>query len=428
MLRRLVSLSVAALIAALLVVPDANATPPRVTLTMWCSPYAAEAGWAIDMVSRWNRVHPDVQVRLQKMPAERVAEDVLREAIKDRKTPDVCAHMFPVNVHEYVKMGGLLPLDGHTTLMAASQRRSGPADAFRSTDGHLYQIPWKCNPIMLQYNRALLGPKQQPPRTYGQFLAMAEVFRRRGIQAWAPAPVDRWYSRYYDFYPLYIAATSGKTFLDASQRPAVDEAAATAIFEFIARTFKSGYASERDLYPTPSAQTEAFASGKLAFLITGPWNIQLMSEFAGSTVKFGFAPLMVPDGTDPKRPVYSYGNFRNISVFSTCQHPKEAAALIEFLISQPADLAFLEAASQLPYRPSLQSDPAFQALLKRNPHLAVFARQLPWVRPVENTPLFNRILGAFSKPLAESAVKGTSTPQQAVREAIDVISRLFPGT
>lgn len=399
------------------------APPPRVVLSMWCSPYAAEAGWAIEMVSLWNRTHPDVQVRLRKMPSERVAEDVIRDAIRDGKTPDLCAHMFPVNVHEFVKMGGLLPLDPYPSLLRASAARSGSGDAFRSSDGRLYQIPWKCNPIMLQYNKALISGGR-PPRTYGEFLAQAETLRKKGIHAWAPTPEDRWYTRYYDFYPLYLAASGGQTFLDSSGAPAIDEAAAIAVTSFIAATFSRGAAPSSALYRDPTAQNEAFAAGRLAFLVTGPWNIQLITELAGSTVDFGFAPLMVPDGTDPKRPVVTYGNFRNISIFRSCKHPAEAAALTAFLISRAADVAFMQTTSQLPYRIGLLNDPTFRPILARERHLLAFARQLGSVRPVENTPLFNDILSLLSRHLVACAVKGERTPAQAVRDAIDEMNQL----
>jgi multiple sugar transport system substrate-binding protein len=395
---------------------------------MWCSPYPAEAGWAIEMVSQWNRSHPGIQVRLQKIPGERVAEDVLRDAIRAHKTPDVCAHMFPVNVHEFVKMGGLLPLDSYRSLLAASERRSGAhtLSLFRSSDGKIYQIPWKCNPIMVQYNSGLLRQAGvQPPRTYSQFLAAAAALRKRGVYAWAPNPTDKWFTRYYDFYPLYLAASGGRPFLDGSGRPAFNNAAAVSVMSFLGTTFRNGYAPTRPIYADAPAQNEAFASGKLAFLVTGPWNAPLITEIAGKTVQFGFIPVPVPDNA--RGPVYTYGNFRNISVFSTCRHPREAALLVEFLISKQADLAFMEATSELPYRPSLLTDRSFAAQLRRNPYLIGFARQLPYVRSVENTQYFNRILNAIAKQYVLAAVRGSKSAAQAIRDASDEVVRMVSG-
>lgn len=402
----------------------------KVTLTVWCSPYPAEAGWAIQVINLWNRTHPDVRVRLQAMPQKRVAEDVLKDAINTRTGPDVCVHMFPADVASFVKMGGLMALDGFPSLLAACDKRAGAGscDGFRSADGKLYQIPWKCNPIMMQYNKGLLRKLGLgPPRTYSQFLAVAEALRKRGIRAWAPNPSDRWYARYYDFYPLYLAASGGRPFLDSSGRAAFNTAAATAVLDFVAVSFRRGYAPSQELYKDASAQNEAFASGKIAFLITGPWNGPIITELAGNTVQFDFAPLPVPDGTDPKRAVYTYGNFRNISIFSTCKHPREAAALIEFLISRPSDATFVEATSELPFRRALLSDSSFSAPLRKNPYLINFARQLSTVRPVENTPHFSRILNAISRQFVEAAVKGTKTSGQAVRDASEEVNRLVSG-
>lgn len=404
----------------------------RIVLTLWCSPYPAETGWAIQMVSLWNRSHPDIQVRLQSIPvpAGGIAENVLRDAIRAHNGPDVCAHIFPANADEFVHMGALLPLDGYPSLLAAYDRRSGAGslNGFRAADGRLYQIPWKCNPIMLQYNAGMLRKLGlRAPHTYSQFLAVADALHKRGIYAWAPNPSDKWFTRYYDFYPLYLAASGGRSFLDASGRPAFDNSAAVQVLDFLARTFRQGYAPTRELFADAAAQNEAFASARLAFLVTGPWNARSITELAGNTIQYEFTPLPVPDSVDASRAVYTYGNFRNISIFSTCKHPREAAALIEFLISRRSDYTFMEATSELPFRPSLLSDPYFSALLKRNPYLVQFARQLAYVRPVENTPHFNHILNAISHQFVEAAVKGNKTSQQAIHDASEEVARLVLG-
>lgn len=423
--------ALAALMALIAAVIPAQAKP-GVTITYWVSPYPNEAGWAITMTRLWNQTHPDIHVKLQRIPEGRVAEDLLRDAIRARRTPDVCSHLFPADVHEFVRMHGLLSLDGFPQLMAASKKRSGQQvlNFFRSSDGHLYQIPWKCNPIMLQYNAGLLKHNGlKVPRTYREFLAVADVLRKKArIYAWAPNPSDKWFKRYYDFYPLYFAAGAGHVFLDAHGGPAFGNQASVAVMDFLSQSFRRGYAPNSELYQNDNALNEAFASGKLAFLVTGPWNIPSIEELAGNTVHFNFTPLPVPDGTQPGRPTYTYGNFRNIGIFSTCRHRAEAAQFVQFLISRQSDVAFLENCSELPYRRDLLTDPSFAGLLKQNPYLTIFARQLANVRPVENSRWFNKMLGAVSRQMVECSVRGAKSPRDAVKDAVIEGRRIAAGT
>ncbi|MBM3464083.1 MAG: sugar ABC transporter substrate-binding protein [Armatimonadetes bacterium] len=398
-----------------------------VTITYWCSPYPNEAGWAITMTRLWNQTHPNIRVRLQAIPQGRLTEDVLTEAIKNRTTPDVCSHLFPVNVHEFVGMGGLLPLDSFPQLIASARKRSGDAalSGFRSPDGKLYQLPWKCNPIMLQYNAGLLKKLGlKPPRTYGEFLAVGDALRKRDIYAWAPNPSDKFFKRYYDFYPLYFAAAAGHPFLDGRGGPAFKNTASVAVMDFLRECFRRGYAPRDEMYQNDAALNEAFASGKIAFLVTGPWNIPMIEEIAGNTVQFSFIPVPVPDSRSPAKPTYTYGNFRNIGIFSNTKHRAEAAQFAEFLISRQSDVAFLEMCSELPYRLDLLTDPSFTTLLKQNPYLGIFARQLANVRSVENAPYFNKVLGAISKQYVECAVQGRKASRQGVIDAAAEVTRM----
>jgi multiple sugar transport system substrate-binding protein len=392
---------------------------PRVVLTYWCSPFPSETGSAIQVTRQWNASHPSVQVRLQAIPAGRVAEEVVREAIRNGKTPDVCSHMFPVNVPEFVKMGGLQPLDAYADLLAEARQRSGAAqvDRFRAADGHFYQLPYKCNPIMLQYNATLLRQHGlKVPRTYAEFLQVAEVLHQAGIYAWAPdAAADKWWNRYYDFYPLYLAASGGASLVDEGGRPTFDNDAAVQVLDFVRASFQHGYAPDKEIYEGVNALNEAFASGKVAMIVTGSWNIPATEELVGSTLQFGFAPLPTPRAESGEP--YTYGNYRNVAMFASCQHPREAVEFMRFLMSRPADAEFIRTTSELPARLGLLEDPQFEKLVRANPYLVAFARQLSRVRPVDAAPTFNKVLQAISVAYGQAAVQGTRPARQALDEA-----------
>ena len=87
--------------------------------------------------------------------------------------------------------------------------------ALRLPDGGIYAVPWKTNPMMLMYNVDWLAEAGvAPPRTYSELI---EALRRLARDTDGNGRLDRWgfwarlkttwFERFYDFYPLYLAAS-----------------------------------------------------------------------------------------------------------------------------------------------------------------------------------------------------------------------------
>ncbi len=394
-------------------------------LTFWCSPYPLGTGWAVRVTRRWNSLHPDKAVLLRALPPDRLAEDVFREAIKNGTTPDVTNHLFPPNVQEFVAAGALLPLDNFPELMEHLKERVGieQIEDFRSPDGRLYQFPGKNNPIMFQYNVRLFRQYGiTVPRSYSEFIAagkrLRETMARDDSWFWAPSPTEKFWKRYYDFVTLYIAASGGKSLLTSDGKAAFDNPDGVAVMSFLADLYKNRLAPREDLYPDNPDKVKAFVAGRLAMLLTGPWNIEVVRDVGGEDVLFDFAPPPVPDVYGRSRPVFTYGNYRNFGIFASCKHPDIAAEFIRFATSRESDLEFLRATWQLPCRRDLYKDPEFASVLNQAPsYLSKFALQSQWVRPVDNAPHLNQVLHIISRQLVECAVERKKTPQQAVHTA-----------
>ena len=414
---------------------EPEGVPPA--LTFWCPPFPLEQGWAVQVVGQWNALHPDRPVRLQALPAGRLAEDVFREAIANGTTPDVTNHLFPVNAHEFAALGALLPLDGQPGLMKHLAERSGPSaeQLFRSADGHLYQFPWKNNPVLFQYNLELFRRYGvRLPRTYSEFLEAGRVLARAGagrkVWAWAPSPTGKGWERYYDFFPLFLAASGGQRLLTPDGRANFDNEAGVAVMTFLAELYRQGAAPRQDLFADDASQIKAFVDGELATILVGPWNIEYVQDAGGDSASFDFFGLPVPDAFPADQPVFTYGNFRNFGIFKSCRNPALACEFIEFATSRQGDLAYLEATSQLPFRKGLTEEADFVKALQRKPaSLSKFALQSPWVRSVDNVPDLNEVLRILSEEMVESAVKGRKEPRQAVHDAARRVDALrSPGS
>ena len=175
---------------------------------------------------------PDIQVRMQPIPVSQSTEEVLLAAIAGRTTPDVCSNIQPGAMYEYTRAGGLLatgPVSRASTrsLRSVPERNSSRHSAV--PDGHIYQLPWKSNPVMMFYNKKLLRDAgfTDVPRTYSAYLAAGRQVTRDTdgdgeTDVWMGERDIRpiWWQRLFDFYPCYIAASGGQTLFTHDDVPA----------------------------------------------------------------------------------------------------------------------------------------------------------------------------------------------------------------
>lgn len=393
-----------------------------VRLVYWSSQNPQERELAEKLTAQWNAENPGVQVTVQPLPAGQSSEEVLLAAIVAGTTPDVCSNIWPGIMSDFERAGGVLALDtlpGFDAFLDARVPDELQA-RFRSHDGHYYQIPWKTNPIMMVYNVDLLREAgyDTPPRTYSEYLdAAARVTKDTDgdgqIDRWMGARDIRpiWWQRYFDFYPLYVAASGGKTLFQDGE-VALDARAANDVFGLFQTLYARGY------YPLSTLQGNAFAAGRIATEFTGPWSAAWLRDNGPEGLEYDYAPVPVPD--DHTGPVVTYGDYKNIALFSTTRHPAEAWAFAQFLVSEDADRMLVEMTSQIPLRKGLLEDPQLAAFFEANPAVRRFAQQAPHTRGVDSVTNLQEILDAVAQSF-ERAVYRASTPADATERAANRI-------
>ena len=390
-----------------------------VRLVYWSSQNPQERTVADTLVARWNRTHPGVQVAVQPIPAGQSSEEVILASIVAGTTPDLCSNIWPGVLHDLVRAGGVVPLDGmpgFDSLMTA-RVPAELAERFRSEDGHFYQLPWKTNPILMMVNPEMLREAgvARIPRTYSEYLAAARLVTKDTngdgrTDRWMGTRDIRpiWWQRYFDVYPLYVAASGGQTLFDAEGRLAIDSTAMTGVLGF----FQTLYA--RGDFPRSTLQGNAFAQRRVATDFTGPWTIGWLAENAPD-LPVDFAPVPVPD--DAPRgagPPVTYGDYKNIALFATTRHPREAWAFAQYLVSPEADRLLIETTRQIPIRIGLLEDPELASFFAANPAMRRFAEQAAATRGVDAVPDVPETLDAVAQGY-ERAIYGVETPSAALR-------------
>ncbi len=387
----------------------------RVDLTYWPAPNAQEMELADSLVRAWNTLHPDIHVTMQPIPVSQSTEEVLLAAIAGKTTPDVCSNIWPGALHDYTQAGGLVPLDRFADFDSVVGSRT-PREllvTFRSGDGHYYQVPWKTNPVMMLYNERMFREAgvTAPPHTYGEYLAAGEKIQRHyGGKVWIGERDIRplWWQRMFDFLPLYIGASSGQTlFKDGAV--AFDNATGAGVLAFFQECYGKGY------FPRTFFQGgDPFVVERKATNFSGPWMVAQMQKYAPG-VRFGVTTLPVPD--DQTGPVCTYGDYKNIAIFSTTAHPREAWEFVKFLITAEHDLMLLRLCDQLPVRGDLLTNTLFAPYFASRPAMVTFAREVPYTRGVDAVPDLKEILDAISQAYERCSVYGRTRPAEAIADA-----------
>lgn len=390
-------------------------------LIYWPAANAQEIELATLAAREWNTLHPRIPVTVQPIPESQSTEEVLLAAIVGKTTPDVCSNIWPGVVGQFVRARALVALDSFNDFdsLAAARLPAGQREAFQHDDGHIYQMPWKTNPIMMEYNvnRLKQAGFTRPPATYSEFISMGETLTRDvngdGQRDQWMMYVDinvKWWLRYFDFYTFYLAASGGQTLIK-NRQVIFENEAAVAVFRFFRECFARG------IFPTATFQGDTFLSGQMAAHITGPWNIAHVDKFKTTGFEFDYAPIPLPDGA--AGPVMTYGDPKNIAIFSTCKNPHDAWEFVKFLVSRRQDLALLRIASQLPIRKNLLDDSLFAGYLQKNPKMVRFAEQAPRTLGVDAAPELREVFDAISQEFEACCVLGRRTPEEAVRRAAE---------
>ncbi len=398
-------------------------------LVYWSANNPYEIEYARTIVTEWNKIHPRIQIKYQPVPEGRSSEEIILAAVVAKTTPDIYSNMWQGDVEAYSQAGVLVALDTLPGFIEFVYNRcdSATVEEVISSDGHIYQIPWKINPIMMVYNKKLLQEigYDSPPSTYSEYLDAAEKFKRDTdddgyVDRWIgySEVLNLWYQRFFDFYSLYIAASKGGKLVEAKQ-VAFNNEYAVKVFEFLKILYDKNYFPRERL----SARSDAFMGSIIATRFTGPWTITQYERLTPEGFEYAFHHLPVPD--DFKGDVYTYCDPKNIVIFNTCKNSQKAWAFLKYMLDVENDYLFLEITHQLPRRKGLFEIPKFAEFFKENPKLAPFAKQASFVRGTDLYPNLKEVFDIISQEYEACVIYQVKTAEQAIADAAQAVQLLL---
>ncbi|MEO8398921.1 MAG: extracellular solute-binding protein, partial [Ignavibacteriaceae bacterium] len=128
------------------------------SIVFWSSNNTEEIAFAKKIVDSWNKNQPNKKVSFQPVPEGQSSEEIILAAVVGNTTPDIYSNMWQGDVESYAEAGILVALDTLDGFRDFIYERcdSSVIKEVTAADGHIYQVPWKINPIMLIYNKKII--------------------------------------------------------------------------------------------------------------------------------------------------------------------------------------------------------------------------------------------------------------------------------
>jgi multiple sugar transport system substrate-binding protein len=400
----------------------------KATLQFWSSNNKDEITLTSTATNAWNKNNPHQGVHIQPIPEGQSSEEVILAAVVGKTTPDIYANMWQGNVEMYARAGVLIALDTLKGFLEFLYERcdSSVIKEITSADGHIYQVPWKVNPIMTIYNKDLFLQNgiNNLPKTYGSYLKAAEQFKQNNLRNKTDKrfgytevkPI--WYQRLFNFYPLYLAASNGAPLI-TNNKAAFNNKYAIEVFRFLQALYTNEYFSKE----TMGASSDPFVMQQIATKFTGPWEIPYLFRIPDRRFVFDYYQPPVPD--DHAGPVYTYADPKNMVIFNTCKNPQAAWEFIKTMIDKQGDLRLLEVTGQLPRRKDLEIDAYYTGFFEKNPMLVPFAKQVRYTRGIDNCEVIVEVLDIISQEYEACVVYGRKSPEEAIKDSEAAVNVLL---
>jgi multiple sugar transport system substrate-binding protein len=382
----------------------ARTGPDVVELRFWAM--GAEGEAVQQMIPEFERLHPQVRVRVQQMPWTAAHEKLLTGFVGDA-TPDI-TQMGNTWVPEFQALGALEPLGRYVKSSTVVDSTDYFAGVWRTNvvDDTLYGLPWYVDTKLIFYRKDLLAAAgvTEPPKSWSEWREAMVKVQKAGKAKWGILlPTNEW--------PQITALglQEGAPLLrDGGRYGGFSDPRFANAFHFYVSLYKDGIA------PTVSSNEisnlfQEFEKGTFAMFISGPWQVGELRKRLPASMQDAWAamPLPSPDGSD--YPGTSLAGGSSLSMFRASKHKKEAWALIEFL-SEPAQQAkFVALTGDLPARESAWT----LAKLDADPQTRAFLVQLRDVTPTPKVPEWELIATRLFETV-ERVVRGRVSEKEGL--------------
>ncbi len=367
----------------------------KTTVTFWHSFVASTIPSLDELLADFERTHPAIHINAQYVPTGDALIHKLVASIQSNTVPDI-SWIHADFLDKLVEADAIVPmnefLDGTDGFGGGELEDIFPALLEAGTHhGVLYAMPMEATSLALLYNRGMFRKAGLDPDHPPQDWQELQDYAARLTQDWDG---DGRTDQYGFLVPVFPASGELNIWMILQWTPFLWQAGGAEFSDDCSQALFNGsegvqaLAFWKQLYDRQNMSTFGiahdlgFASGKLAMVMDGPWNLPRYR--AMRDVEWAVAPLPAgPAG----RATYVAGE--QLAIFKQSAHRAEAWTFVKWIVQPEVQARFSLHSGYLPVRRSVLGMDAYRRELEKDPGLKAFADQMAWGRGRQSTFALN---------------------------------------
>lgn len=400
---------------------DSAANDGKTNITFWAAPNPTQLKYWQEMADEFEKQNEDITVEVTQMKESPSSEATIQSAIASNTAPTLSENINRSFAAQLAASEAILPLEQQASFDTIVEDRNmkQTIDSWKFSDDSQYVLPVYSNPILFGWRLDILNELgiNEVPKTYTELLQVVDKVKDTDKALWAKKDLTdptAW-MRWFDFFPLYNAASEGAGFVENNKFSA-DETAMNNVFELMSTL------ADENVLRTGEA-TDPFENGDSIMTDLGPWTFPNWEE-KYPELKFGenytvTAPV-VPDALADTEHVSTYADAKGIVMYAQATEEEQAAAMkfLSFVYSdENNDMKLLEMTSLIPARDDATENDTFKAYFEENPAMKVYAENVPYAVPAMDNEKYNDIQQVFGEQAWVPVVRGEKDAKTAVTDA-----------
>ncbi|WP_239257103.1 ABC transporter substrate-binding protein [Listeria ilorinensis] len=398
---------------------SASENDGKTKVTFWAAPNPTQVKFWKQMATAYEKENPDVNIEVTQMKESPSSEATVQSAIASDTAPTISENINRSFAAQLADSKAIVPLnevDGFDKIIE-ERNMTESMNGWEFSDGNQYVLPVYSNPILFGWRTDILNELgySEPPKTYSEAIEVGKKLKEKYPDKvlWAKGDLGdptAW-MRWFDFFPLYDAASNGAAFVEDNQFVADKDATIDTL------SFMADLADQKLLLT--DQVTDPFETGTSIMTDLGPWTFPNWAEKYPDMVygeNYTVSTPLVPDDMKDAENVKTYADAKGIVIYSQASKEEQKAAIdfLKFVYSDAKnDLKFLEMTNLIPARDDATENETFTSFFEENPQLKVYAENVPNAIPAMDNANYNDIQQILGEKAWVPVVTGKKDPEKA---------------
>jgi len=366
------------------------------------------------IIADFEVANPNIDVNLLGYPNESY-KTAIQVAIGADDAPDIFFNWPGEDTGRFVREGNVLDITAYAESFGWNDEISPAALDAYVFDGRLYGAPYSLEAKYFYYNTDIFeGNGITVPTTFDELLAVCETLRAAGITPLSFGNQERWEGVHYLSILNQRMAGEATIASDYTLTTPADELFTNpgyaAAFGKLLEIQNASCFADAVNATTPDAALAQFYTEQVAMYYQGTWIMGQLdqNEFEGRYGMFRMPPITSDDAQGDQG--YALLGPIGLEISAGTEHPDEAAAFLNYFISQDAQAMLVEDLSRIPVRgEAVTSDIASEAMINVVDDLNTATGAVLWLDVILDNTISEVYLNSIQEVLA-----GTLTPEDAV--------------